>query len=138
MFKPLVASLIIGASTLGIAGTAGAPTFIGDAVERQRALGYDVCEPIITPLPQYLADDGVLADADNGMQSNRCEIRVWQSLSAEAFEWVAWHEVCHLSTIQPIYDAPDRDAWGEDWAHAHPRFRQCLRFGPAETGGYAV
>ncbi len=132
--RKILASTLILAGVLSVAGSAEAPTFIASAVNRQTDMGYRPCKPTVTPLPQELAANGILADAAPTEMFQVCEIRVWQALKATDFEWVAWHEVCHLSTLADIWADPHRTII--DAAHAHPAFRQCIARGPDETGGY--
>jgi hypothetical protein len=116
---------------------AGAPMLgVQGALEAQRRLGYSPCQPALSPLPQERVDEGILGDADNGVQSGDCRIRLAADIPADLLPTVVFHEVCHLSTVQRIADSPDRYAYGEDWAHKHPLFKECLSHGPADTGGY--
>ncbi len=113
------------AAGLVIATPAYAPPMVALELAEQRALGYRPCEPVVSQLP---ASAGLFADAatpgDPGVQ---CEIRIAAHTPAEALAWVAWHEVCHQSTMQPIHRDP---------AHQHPMFLACLDHGPSERGGY--
>lgn len=129
------AAVLAGLAVVLPASAAGAPSPIASAWERQTALGYAPCRPIVSPLPADLIAEGVLADANNGEQFGACEIRVAANLSNDDVDWVAWHEVCHLSTMRDIYRSGDI-AGMADPAHTHPLFRQCIAGGPQETGGY--
>jgi hypothetical protein len=129
------AAALAGLAVVAPATAAWAPSNIATAWERQTALGYTPCRPIVSPLPADLVADGTLADANNGEQSGECEIRIAANLPDDAIEWVAWHEMCHLSTVADIYASGDLSQLA-DPAHQHPLFKQCLRFGPSMTGGY--
>lgn len=138
MLKVLVGMGTVALATVLPVSAAFAPSPIASAVTQQRKLGYAPCTPNVAPLPADVAAKGTVADADNGIHSGNCEIRMGDgyTLPDEMLETVAWHEVCHLSTVQLIAQSGDWSEYGEDWAHAHPRFKQCLRFGPKDTMGY--
>lgn len=112
--------------------SATAPDPVLAALEAQRDLGWEPCEPEILPL--YDQDQDKVGAADNGIQSGHCAIWIRAGLPADLLETVAWHEVCHLSTVHQIFSQPV--AGMEDPAHKHPLFKACLAQGPAETGGY--
>lgn len=133
--KGLALSVLTGLAVILPASSAWAPSPVSIAWDQQTKLGYTPCRPIVTPLPEEQMLLGVLADADNGIQSGTCEIRIARNLPDDAVEWVVWHEVCHLSTMQDIYELGGADQF-TDWAHQHPLFKQCLNFGPAFTNGY--
>ena len=135
MKRLIPAVALAGLAVAAPAAAAGAPSPVASAWERQTALGYSPCRPIVSPLPEDLMLAGVLADANNGEQSGVCEIRIARNLPDDAVDWVAWHEICHLSTVTDIYASGDLSQFS-DPAHQHPLFKQCLRFGPSMTGGY--
>lgn len=105
---------------------------VADALAAQRALGYQPCEPAVLPL--YDQDATKLGAADNGVQSGECAVWLKPGLDSETLGWVAWHEACHLSTVQLIWEQPIEGL--DDPAHRHPLFRACVQQGPDETGGY--
>lgn len=121
------------AAGLAVATPAYAPPMVDFELSAQRALGYEPCEPNVAQLP---ASVGLFADAMTpGDPGTYCEIRFAVHVPAEALAWVAWHEVCHLSTMQPIHRDPAHTQL-EDPAHEHPMFLECLDHGPAKRGGY--
>lgn len=133
--KTLAAAGLTAAAVVTPATAAWAPSPIATAWERQADLGYTPCKPKVSTLPLHLVAEGVAADADNGEQSGTCEIRMAWNLPDADLDWVAWHEVCHLSTVSAIYQTAEAGTL-TDPAHQHGLFRQCLGFGPTETGGY--
>lgn len=135
MIRPIVTGALVAGAIVAPATAAWAPSPIATAWDRQTALGYAPCRPTVSVLPLERVAEGVLADADNGEQSGTCEIRIAWNLSDADLDWVAWHEVCHLSTVAAIYATPEAGAM-VDPAHGHGLFRQCIRFGPTNTGGY--
>jgi hypothetical protein len=114
---------------------AWAPQMVATELAAQRALGYQPCEPIISQLPAELAAEGVLADAAPAVMFQTCEIRFAANVPAEDLDWVAWHEVAHLSTMVAIYADP-ASATMDDPAHCHPLFLELIEQGPQEKGGY--
>lgn len=117
------------------ASTATSSSLLGDALAKQRAMGYNPCTPYIGFLPQSEQNQGVLADSDNGNESGVCFIR-FGVFEDSLLTDVAWHEVCHLSTVQMIADSDQKDQYGPDWAHNAPYFKQCIRMGPPDPLGY--
>lgn len=121
---------------VSIPGTAAAPTMLGNEIHSLRALGYKVCTPEIVPFnPEDLPEGSIAGAIPDGYGYN-CQAEFSSALSIEDLNWVAWHEACHLATMNAIYDDPDHDLLGSDWVHAHPLFKQCLKYGPVENGGY--
>jgi hypothetical protein len=112
-----------------------APSPVAIAWAAQIALGYSPCKPIVSPLPADVEATGAAADADNGEQSGKCEIRISPNVLDRDLEWLAWHEVAHLSTVSRIYADPISRTMA-DPAHCHPLFTDLLAKGPAEAGGY--
>lgn len=115
-------------------GPAWAPQMVTKELAAQRALGYQPCEPKLSQVPADRAEQGVLADAAPDIMFQECEIRFTSNIPAKDLDWIAWHEVCHLSTMNQIYADPHRDIL--DPAHRHPLFLACISQGPVETGGY--
>lgn len=115
---------------------AWAPEMVGLEIKALRAVGYEVCEPVIGQLPDDVEQKGVVADASvPGDPGVICEIRFSDLLETEDLNWVAHHEACHLATVNDIYADP-ASADMEDPAHEHPLFSACLDHGPADRGGY--
>lgn len=132
----LLLGLLIGlTSSLISEGAAWAPSPISTAVEAQRAIGYDPCTPRVGPLPLEIVAEGVAADAAPTFGAQECEIRMAYNMAHSDLDWVAWHEVCHLSTLNLIHDAGEAHE-DTDWAHENYRFQDCIRQGPVEQGGY--
>lgn len=131
--KALAALIALCFGVCAPATAAWAPSPFATAVASQRLLGLSPCTPAIGPLPED-ALEGLAADADNGEQSGQCAIRVSATLEDKDLEWVAWHEVCHLSTLGAIMRDDERPT--EDPAHTHPLFTRCLDHGPRYRGGY--
>lgn len=101
----------------------------------QRALGYQPCEPRVGQIPaeERAANPDVLAWAGGTNPGEECYVE-FASVPAKDLSWIAWHEVCHLSTLNAIFADPHRPI--VDAAHRHPLFLECLSHGPVETGGY--
>lgn len=115
---------------------AWAPEMVGLELAAQRAAGWEPCEPVVSQLPAEEQAAGKAADAAiPGDPGVICEIRFAVNLTAADLEWVAWHEVCHLSTVPAIY-ADTASAGMDDAAHKHPLFKACIAQGPADRGGY--
>lgn len=116
---------------------AWAPEMMALELAQQRALGWQPCEPVISQLPEDMAQEGVVAEAAATPLYTTCEVRfgVGHGITAADLHWVAWHEACHLSTLNEIYADPTHESF-EDAAHKHPLFLACLDQGPAERGGY--
>lgn len=125
-----IAGLALAAS---LASPAGAPQMVAGALQTQRELGWEPCQPNITQLPADAPED-LAADAATIIPNGTCEIRFSHRLAAVDIDWVAWHEVCHLSTFEQVMRDPHRDIM--DPAHRHPLFLACLNAGPDERGGY--
>lgn len=117
------------------AEAAWAPEMVGLELAAQRAAGFSPCQPHISQLPLQDQEQGWLADAIPTPYGNACEIRFAVNVPAEDLHWVAWHEVCHLSTMNQIFADPVRAA-RDDAAHTDPEFLRCLDLGPADRGGY--
>lgn len=130
-----LAAVFTAVSLVPNAQPAWAPQMVALELEAIRALGYQVCEPVISQLPADRQAEGVLADANNGEQNGTCEIRFAVDIPAEELDWVAWHEVAHLATVHDIYEDPYSGTL-EDPAHQHPMFLNLLDHGPSERGGY--
>lgn len=123
-------TLLTASAVILTASAAWAPSPVATAVAAQRALGMSPCTPRVLPLPSELEATGIVGDADNGIQSGTCKVRLASSLPDHDVVGVAWHEVCHLSTVEAIAQSADKLDWGDDWAHNHPLFLQC------NAGGY--
>jgi len=133
--RPAALVALATAAVVGVTqAPAAAPSPVANAVAAQERLGYRPCHPSVAPLPLHLVAEGAAADADNGEQSGRCEIRLAWDLPDELLLEVVWHEVCHLSTGSAIANDPNRPSG--DWAHEDYRFKRCVRQGPADTQGY--
>lgn len=129
------AALFAAVSLVPNAQPAWAPEMVGMEIEALRALGYEVCEPTVGQLPDAAEQEGAVADAIPTPYGDRCAVRFSDLLEAEDLNWVAWHESCHLATVNDIFaDAASADM--EDPAHQHPLFSACLDHGPSERGGY--
>lgn len=114
---------------------AWAPEMVGLELAAQRALGWTPCEPVLSQIPFDLQEAGVLADAATTEMFGECKIRFAANVPADALDWVAWHEVAHLSTMDAIHADPAHEHM-EDPYHCHPLFLAAIAQGPAETGGY--
>ena len=122
---------------IGSAAPAGAPQMVANELAAQRDLGYEPCEPQVGQIPADHPDaDGVYAWAGGTQPGETCIVEFSVSMPGEALEWIPWHEVCHLSTLNKIYADPHRPV--VDAAHTHPAFQWCIAQGPAETGGYLL
>ena len=109
---------------------------VTSALQAQRAVGYSPCEPRVSQLSTVLVAPGVLgAAATPGDPGVECEVWLSASLAPEVLVWVAWHEVCHLSTSRAIH-ADLGSALLVDPIHEHSLFVGCLGFGPDDRGGY--
>lgn len=124
-----------GFTLIARAAPAGAPQMVANELAAQRALGYEPCEPKLGQIPADQNPDGAIyAWAGGTMPGETCEVSFSTDMPVEAMEWVAWHEVCHLSTLNRIFADPHRPI--VDAAHRHPEFLACISHGPVETGGY--
>lgn len=133
--RTLLATAAIAAGVIVPATAAWAPQMVAAELAAQRALGYEVCEPHISELPEELVEQGVYADAGATPMYETCKIRFASNVPVEDLNWVAWHETCHLATLNEIFADPISEAM-QDPAHEHPLFLGCLDHGPTERGGY--
>lgn len=130
--RALFVALIVAAAVFS-AKAAWAPPMVAQELAAQRAMGWKPCEPVISQLP---SGPDLLADAATpGDPGVFCEIRFSVDIKAEQLDWVAWHEVCHLSTGIDIHADPAHLQY-EDPAHQHPLFTSCIDQGPTERGQY--
>lgn len=126
--------------TLSLALTGGGAGRVTEAVEAalrdQRALGYEPCEPTLVERDKYGPVPEAAAWASWPETFERCEIGWDPAFNTDDQSWVdyvAWHEVCHLSTGLII----DRDLryWKAgamaDPYHMAPEFHGCMGALPA-------
>lgn len=145
MGGPVRARIAVGvglsfAASLIPATAAWAPSPFKQAWEAQTALGYRPCLPQMSNLPAEVEAEGVVADAADAHTFGVCEIRTASkpNFPHHTLDWVAWHEMCHLSVSPQITDALKAApaAWGDDPYHSHPAFKQCVRMGPANPDAH--
>jgi hypothetical protein len=131
-----IVSAIIGILAFMVPAQASAPTLVDEVWADQVKLGYTPCKPVVLDLdPQELIDHpDTVGLAYPRYGGHQCEIQI-KTVPDDVREWIVWHEVCHLSTMLEI-DKDTESKLIKDLYHEHPLFKQCLSYGPKETGGY--
>lgn len=121
----IASGMLVTGTAMATGGWATERAAIDTALEGQRALGYQPCQPTLVELGDV---PGAAAWAAWPEEYGVCEVGIapdsatWEpTFTAE----IAWHEVCHLSTGHGI--ATDLHTSGlDDLYHVSQAFKDCM------------